>query len=282
MRVQAFITSGILEKYVLGMVSEEETLEVLDMASQHIEVKEEIAAIRKTIKGYILSHQVAPPESLKDKVLGMANSQPPAQQARQNDRASTRVSPYQQPAAKSSEKEGSTVLVLAFVLLGVALLAACFTAYNFYKDLELAKSETVAALDEVGQLKKQQEIQNQNEERLIEELSFYTDRNNEIVLLKGTRRAVGSKAVIYWNAVTKTAFVDVQSLPTVNDGKVLVLWASSNGRSNKIGVLEANAPGEKSSIAYLDNPKSFFLTEESDANVARPSRNRILMRGEVQ
>ena len=71
MRVQAFITSGILEKYVLGMVTEEEKQEVLGRASQHIEVKEELTAIRKTLQGYILSHEVRPPEGLKNKVLSL-------------------------------------------------------------------------------------------------------------------------------------------------------------------------------------------------------------------
>ncbi len=279
MKVQAFITSGILEKYVLGMVSEEEVQEVLEKASQHIEIKEEIASIRNTFKNYILSHQVAPPEGLKEKVLEITSRQPSARSYQKKQTSSNSYS--NREASKGQAKsENKTGLLVGIIVLAVALLAACFAVYNLYGDVELAKSETVSALNEMDQLKEQQEIQQQGEQGIRDQLAFYTDRKNEIILLKGTRRALGTKATIYWNASTKTAFIDVESLPKFIRGNSLVLWVSSNGKSSKIGVLNTNAPGERTSITYLDDPRSFFLTEESNSDVSRPSRNRILMTGD--
>jgi len=278
MKVSAFITSGILEKYVLGMVSEEEVIEVLDMASQHIEIKEEIAAIRKTVKGYILTHQIAVPGNIRAKVL--ADTSP--QQKKTNKKAISKTNTNSIGRAAKSEPGNwvKTFLVLGLVILGILCTTACYFAYEYMQQLESTKGKMVVTSQEVAEFKKKLASEQEYSKGLLAQLAFYRDRNNRIALLKGNRRALGANATIYWNAASKSAFIDVESLPVIVEDKSLVLWAVANGRSNKIGVLVNNPPGERSSLTYVENPKSFYVTEESNAEVTRSNRSRILMTGD--
>ena len=278
MRVQAFITSGVLEKYVLGMATEEEVEDVLEMASQHIEIKEELAAIRKTMRGYILSHKVAPPADLLRKVMTIGNK--PVPSSSRSDSSSRSISPsFTAPKREKSESGGIKLLPIATALLTIALLAACFTAYSFFMDVEKSQSETAAALEESDKLKQQIAEEQKNTAEVQTKLDFYHNRDNRIVVLKGTNRSPNTFATIYWNNKDKSASLDLANLPNLTTGSVAVLWSNTGRTAQKIGVLAANPPGQRSTLTYVENSQLFYVTEERSPNVERPNRSRILMTG---
>lgn len=65
MNVTEYIQSGILEVYVLGITTPEETKEVEEMAKQHPEVRAEIDKISKDIELYAEMHAVTPSPTIK-------------------------------------------------------------------------------------------------------------------------------------------------------------------------------------------------------------------------
>ena len=60
-----YIESGILELYVLGMTSTEESAEVQEVAMQHEEIRTEIDRICEATEEYAQAHAVKPPITLK-------------------------------------------------------------------------------------------------------------------------------------------------------------------------------------------------------------------------
>ncbi|WP_048920506.1 cupin domain-containing protein [Rufibacter radiotolerans] len=64
-----FIESGILELYVMGITSPQETQEVEQMAAAHPEVKAEIDQISRAVEAYAQEHAIAPRETVKPLVL---------------------------------------------------------------------------------------------------------------------------------------------------------------------------------------------------------------------
>ncbi|HFA51756.1 MAG TPA: anti-sigma factor [Bacteroidetes bacterium] len=277
MKSQAFITSGILEKYVLGMVTEEEAKEVQEMVSQHLEIKEELAAIRQTIRAYILNHQVAPEGGLKAKVMSVATVQTAPASRSANAPESTAL-----PSYRAKKKKGESNLNLAGILaglLGLALIVAGYMAFNNAEKAKTAAAKLAKSEEQVETLKQEKTAQEKTEQELRGNLGFYTDRNNKVLLLKGTNRAPGTTATIYWNDVEKKAFADATNLPSIAKDKVLVLWANVDRKAQKIGVLKNNAPGELSPLTYVQTSKLFFVTEEENPNVERPTRRRVLMTG---
>lgn len=60
MNIIEYIKSGILEQYVLGLTSEEESLEVEQAAAKYAEVQKEIEEISNALENYAISNAVQP------------------------------------------------------------------------------------------------------------------------------------------------------------------------------------------------------------------------------
>jgi hypothetical protein len=67
--IRAYIESGVLELYVLGDLSAEESLRVQAMASSHPAIKAELEEIEKAIEVYADVHDVEPAANMRDRVL---------------------------------------------------------------------------------------------------------------------------------------------------------------------------------------------------------------------
>lgn len=65
MDIKEYILSGILEQYVLGTISKEESLKVEQVAAMHSEVRKEIEEISKAIEQYAMANAVEPSWEIK-------------------------------------------------------------------------------------------------------------------------------------------------------------------------------------------------------------------------
>lgn len=68
--IQDYISSGILELYVLGMTTEEENIEIATAAMENLEIKKEIEEIENALK--LTAESVAPEISPASKAMVMA------------------------------------------------------------------------------------------------------------------------------------------------------------------------------------------------------------------
>ena len=68
MDIKKYISSGILELYVLGRVTEEQQREVENYADKYQEIREEIDAIERGLEGYALLNQVTPSRDVLNKI----------------------------------------------------------------------------------------------------------------------------------------------------------------------------------------------------------------------
>ncbi|WP_276497112.1 cupin domain-containing protein [Pontibacter litorisediminis] len=67
--ITAFIESGVLELYVMGVASPEEVLAVEEMAAAHPEVQQEIEQTRLAMEHYAQAHAVKPRRTVKTLLL---------------------------------------------------------------------------------------------------------------------------------------------------------------------------------------------------------------------
>lgn len=69
MNLQEYISSGIIESYVLNQVSDEERAELEAMATKHPEIKAEIRAVEEVLVNYAMAHSKTPPPDLKQQIF---------------------------------------------------------------------------------------------------------------------------------------------------------------------------------------------------------------------
>ena len=72
-QITEFMQSGLLELYVMGSTSPEETEEVEQMAAAHPAIRRELEAIGQTMETYAQAHAVKPKATLKPLIMATIN-----------------------------------------------------------------------------------------------------------------------------------------------------------------------------------------------------------------
>jgi hypothetical protein len=75
--VKDIISSGLLELYITGLTSNEETLQVEQWAEQYPEVKKEIEELQDAMENYVMAEAIEPSESLKQKIFSKIQADDP-------------------------------------------------------------------------------------------------------------------------------------------------------------------------------------------------------------
>lgn len=63
--IQAYIASGIIESYLLGFTSEEESQEFESMLLQYPEIQEEVAVVSESLETIARTHEIQPDPTVK-------------------------------------------------------------------------------------------------------------------------------------------------------------------------------------------------------------------------
>ncbi|HSC40228.1 MAG TPA: hypothetical protein VLD19_20230 [Chitinophagaceae bacterium] len=74
MDIHAYIQSGILQDYCLGLLTAEEAARVDEQCALYPEIKTELQACRQALEQYALSHALPVCDTIKDKTLGLIDN----------------------------------------------------------------------------------------------------------------------------------------------------------------------------------------------------------------
>ncbi|MES2375337.1 MAG: hypothetical protein V4553_02100 [Bacteroidota bacterium] len=136
MRVKEYIDSGILEAYVLGAASEEETQRLLKLKRRYPEIEEALFQLEEDLEIFASHIAIPPPPGMFEKIERGINAliitdEPP----QINDREENKGNQFIEVEAESSEmrvhKSWRWVLAGIFILGKIFLVAAI---YYFLKD----------------------------------------------------------------------------------------------------------------------------------------------------
>ena len=69
MNIEKYIASGILEKFVLGRLDEDECTTILALAEEHPAIKEELKAIEESMEIFARAYSVSPPPLMEQGIF---------------------------------------------------------------------------------------------------------------------------------------------------------------------------------------------------------------------
>jgi len=69
MDVKAYIESGVIESYVLGLADAQETAELLQLCREHPEIKQALDAFESSLKNMAVNNALTPPPSVKENIF---------------------------------------------------------------------------------------------------------------------------------------------------------------------------------------------------------------------
>ena len=272
MDIHAYIQSGLIESYVLGLTSAEETAEVERLRSQYVDIDEAINEFSLALEKTAFEHAVTPPAEAKAKLLTVI----------QNENQLNKVIPiYHNNDAQALEARIRNIrtwrmIAAASIIFLIVSAASNIYLYNKYSDKKeayqslLSERETLQANNQVyqTQLKEWQAA-----------AAMMADTMMAMVKMRSPK-GKGDAATVFWNTRSKDVYVMVNKLPEPKTGRQYQLWAMVDGKPVDAGVLDPSC----TSVCKMKNiPKAqaFAITLEKEGGNSTPNLKALYVIGDV-
>ena len=280
MEVKDIISSGLLELYITGITTEEETLEVEQWINQYPEIKSEVEDLQEMIQSYALADAIEPDASLKDKILTKIKPDDSVK-----DKIFSRIQSQQtqQPFSvfRNEKIEEAKVFSLpayykwAIAASIILLLGSLLLNYSFYNKYQNASNDLQVAQQ---QLSREQQLA----AAMNKDMDVMTDKNARPVVLNGTEHSPESVAKIFWMKNTGDVYVDPTNLPETPAGKQYQLWAIVDGKPVDAGMIST-----EKGIYHIQKMKTFgkaeafAITLEKAGGSITPSMDQMIVQAKI-
>lgn len=262
MDIEEYISSGILELYVYGALTEPESREVTEALKEYPEIQKEVEEIEDAL--IRLSSAAAPsynPEALLTRIkkkLGQGG-------IRRLDTA---------PQTQWTAYIGWAACIL--VIIGLFVLIGDNNGLREQLNSEQAKNA-----------KMEQQIADARDDadKAEELLAVLRNKNVTRVPLQGQNVAPEAYASVYWNKEDNKAYIDAEELPEPPRGKVYQVWSLKLNplTPTSIGLLD-EFDQDDNKIFQLDNAnesEAFGITLEPEGGSDSPTMEQLYVLGAV-
>ncbi len=220
MEINEIISSGLLELYVLGETSAEETLLVQTMAAEHPQIADEIAAIEMAMESYAQAHAIKPSTQVKEKLFAQLN----INSSSTND---AKVFSLAETPKKSS---------IGYWKMAAAAAVVLFVGSAVFNGVMYNKYNTVS--NNLANVQNQLKQASKDNDEMASNIRVVQNKNTDYVKLAGLPAAPDAVAKIYWIKNTDEVYIDPSNLPTAPDGKQYQLWAIVDGKPVDGGMID--------------------------------------------
>jgi anti-sigma-K factor RskA len=253
MNTKQYIESGILEEFVLGLLSQQEQQEVSRMADAYPEIQEEIFRLEDALENYAQANAQTPPEAAKERILAQFEAEKQA------------MISQEKPAAKVLSL-WPKIAVAASVLLGLGMIIGLF---------QLQKLTTNNT--ELGQKVEQLSKDVSRKETL---LSLYQNQGMIPVKLNGVKNQECS-AQIFWDKSSKEIILHVNNLPKPAGNQQYQLWRIVDGKPVDMGVIADTFSEDEVHFKAVDKAAAFAITLEKRGGSPTPTLEAMVVMGGV-
>lgn len=216
MNIQEYISSGIVESYVLGLASPEERSEFEQLCRQYPELLEARTAFELALEKQAMDNAIAPPAGLKNKIL--ADLDLPAT----GKIVTMQTTPVKNLTWLKYASAACVALLAGSIYLNVSLS-------NKNKNLQNNYNNTVAELSDI---KKDIQV-------------LQSNPNVKMAAMGGLDASPKSFATVYWDTASHDVWLLANNLPAPPSDKQYQLWALLNGKPIDLGMLDYDLKQKK-------------------------------------
>ena len=272
MDIQAYIQSGIIETYVLGLASAEEAIELEALQLQYPEVREAVAEFSQLIEQAAMNNAVTPPAGVKEKIIAAIKHE-------QDESRVVGLSDNYSTNKNSSAKAFNSwrLLAAASVILFIASAGLNFYLYNQYNQKNSAYQ---ALLTEKNSLQANNQIYQTRLQEWQKATQIMTDPDMTVVKMPGTPGKEKNLATVFWNAKNKEVYVMANKLPRPPKGKQFQLWALVNGKPIDAGMLDPACEGV-CKVKNITTAQAFAITLENEGGSPTPTMQQLYVLGKI-
>ena len=249
--VQEFLKSDMLQRYVIGDLSSRESMTVEQYIDSYDEVAEAYEKLQDNLEVLANFEAVNPPSEVLARI--------------KNELDDSKV---------VSLKRRSSRMTWISVAASVSALIFAVTSVLLYQQNRQLSSENNVVVEDIFDLRKDIENNNNKLNQLAEELSKLNDPDSKKYVLTGNERAKNLKTVAYINPVEKTSMIDVITLPQLPEEQYYQMWAEFQDKMVNIGVLDASERKLRP-IPYMENAVALSITIENKNGEPKSEDNQV-------
>ena len=274
MNIREYISSGIIESYVLGLADDHERSEFEEMCDLYPEVLQARTDFELLLEAQAATGTLEPPSSVKEQLLSSLAGTAAAPTTDEQPAG------YGRPAVRMSSRNplrvmavAASVLLCLSVLLNIYLLQRYRTFSKRYEVL-LATQSQIAQRNDVLQAR-----------LLAYERAAEMMKDPQFAIVK--MRAMpgspdsASTSLVYWNTVTKDVYLAGSQLPAPPAGRQYQLWAIADGKPVDAGVFEMGDALPMVRMKKIMVAQAFAITLEKEGGSPTPSMDKMYVMGKL-
>ncbi len=276
MDINAYIESGIIESYVLGLVNEQEAAELEQQAATYPEIKSAIIRFETEMENYAFNHAIPPPASVKENIWqALSNdwnteAQINTSVAHHEEDVSIPIVAMQQNTAKWKYiAAASVILLVASVLLN----------YKWYSNFRETDTKYQALLIEKNSLEAGNDLYKTKLDETLQNMALLQSKDLLAIKLLAIKGKEGNEATVYWNKNTGDLYLYETAMTSVPAGKQYQLWALVDGKPVDAGVF-----GGCNGLCKMKNiprAQAFAVTLEKEGGSQAPTLTDMFVLGNV-
>ena len=258
MNIKEYISSGVVESYVLGLLSAQERFEFEKYCESYPELREARTTFELALEKQAMEKSIAPPAELKQKIASQIF----------DENKTAYVIPIQ--TAPSEKFNWTKFVAAASLILFVGSIWWIMSLKNENDSLrnnnDALQNDLKTTRDSIAQI--------------IAEANHMQKEGMKMVSLNGTANSPTSFATVYWDTTSHDVYLLVNNLPRPASDEQYQLWAllKTNGQMQTIdlGMLQlSQKPLQLYKMTNAQSAQAFAITLEKKDGNPDPNLQRI-------
>jgi anti-sigma-K factor RskA len=262
--IHEYISSGILEAYALGELTEQERGEVENHLASHPELRTELDQIEAVQEKLLQRTAIQPRDTVKAQLFARIDGQAPAGKV-----------------VSMPSSEPTIWKFAAAASIAVALVSS-YLAYNYYDKWKDSQGELTELIAQNQRVANDYNQVNQRLDKIESDINIIHDPAFKRVALKGTPNAPTSLAYVYWNADTREVYLSLQEMKDLAQENQYQLWAIIDGKPVDAGVFDGGKGGGMLKMKEIGTGATLFaVTVEPRGGKPAPTLETMQVAGPV-
>lgn len=264
MDIQAYIQSGVIESYVLGIANADEVAELQRLRLEYPAIAAAIAQCEDWLKETTPAYAVPVAPNTKEQLLASL-------QHEFIDQAPAAIAPPRTVSMNTKYMAAACLLLF--------LASAAVNVY-LYRKYTKAANDYLALQNERNNLLADNKVYQTRLSALHNNIQLMSAPGMLKVTMPGIAGKENNLATVYWDTNTKNVYLITGYLPPAPAGKQYQLWALADGKPIDAGMLD-NCDG-LCQLKPIQQAQAFAITLEKAGGSPVPDLTQLYVMGKVQ
>lgn len=271
MNVQEYISSGVLESYVLGLADEAERAEFERMYAAHPEIRAAMEAFEVSLEDHATKNAIQPSKNIKSKIFSEIQIEIDKNNREEYVAPVYSIGNESRDVPVVANVSWQRYLAAASVVLLIGSTALNLYFFNQYRTYSSKYDELVS---QQSQLANHNNVMQSKLAQYENSLALMRNPDMAIITMPGSNVPTSPDpsclATVYWDTNSRDVYLLVNKLPQPSADKQYQLWAIVDGKPVNVGIFNLQNESPIVRMKNIPRAQQFAITLERKGGSATP------------